>query len=241
MKHQIELTLDRKEQLDLFYCLLVEKSKIKSMQTRVDNHYAFNKCGQSLLLIETILVRVLQYISLETLFTLCGTSRKLGESLATLVKQHPLKSIACHSTKTLERLRFFWHCCFTAPDMLTDIFKSVHTLRLKVRHDPFITQAQIDELERARLFNGYICCDILYETNVKTLLLEAVEEADVIDFFGHFCVPQKEVTLYCFTDPIKYFGREWLKISAYTIPATTIEDFKGLKYASLQNMTINEG
>jgi hypothetical protein len=211
------------------------------MQVQADNHYAFNQCGQSLLLIETILVRVLQYLSLEALFTLCGTSRKLGESLATLVKQHPLKSIACHSTKTLGRLRFFWHRCFTAPAMLSNIFKSVHTLRLKVRHDPFLTQAQRDKLERARLMYGYICCDILYETNVKTLLIEATEEAALVDFFGHFCVPQKEVILYCFTDPIKYFGREWPKISAYTTPTTMIEDFKGLKYASLQNMTINEG
>lgn len=217
--------------------------EIKSQQIRKEAHanYHFNECGQSILLVETIASRVLQFLSLESLFMLCGTSRKLGETLASLVKRHPLKSISCDSIKTLDRLSFFWHSCFTAPYMRRDLFQTIHTLRIKVRHNPFLTQEQKDAAERDCLFNCQKRSDLLLKTKIKTLVLEATEEADVKDFFTQFYVGQKEAVVYCVVDPIKYYGREWTKPGFYAIPTKRILDFRGLKYASLTNMTINEG
>lgn len=228
---------EREEKLCQFQTLWMVE--IKSQQIRKEAHanYHFNECGQSILLVETIASRVLQFLSLESLFVLCGTSRKLGETLATLVERHPLKSISCHSIKTLDRLSFFWHSCFTAPNMRRDLFQTIHTLRIKVRHNPFLTYA----VERDRCFNSHKRSDLLLKTKIKTLILEATEEADVDDFFSQFYVGQKETIVYCVVDPIKYYGREWTKPGFYAIPTKRILDFRGLKYASLTNMTINEG
>lgn len=225
------------ERLDLFYQDLIKTEETRRVQRQVASHYAYNRCGQSLLLIETIIIRVLQYLSIESLFKLCRVARLLGETLTSLVKRHPLTGIAFDSTHTFDQLRHYTQRCFVVPDLLGSLYKSVLHIRIRVRHDPFNTA----RYQRLALINGKARCDF---RQGYTLTLEVVEQADIDEFFERFYVPDTHLTLFCLYDPDKYYGRsELAKHVRIPVPyrtITIISDFRGLQFATLKNMILND-
>lgn len=229
------------EALECFYQSLLKEKKMKQQCHQAQSHYVFNQCGQSVLLIETILPRVLQFLCIESLFKLCSVSRKLAESLLSIVKQYPVVSIAFDSTNTLSYLRLPWHV-YAYPtktisaEIMRHIRANVKIVRIRTRHDPFLTEA-----EKMKKMSDKIRCDALMIVGVKEIVLEATEIDDVCALFDYFLVPQQKISIYCVVDPDKYFGRQWptnLRIPDKTV--ALIEDLRGLKFASLKNLSIHE-